>query len=246
MNIRRIFPSSHYALLSLFYLIGTELWFWLSRWPVVLFFIILAVLIIGIILIRSEEGTLFHPTQAILPTLAAFGFTAFAIYLPQTFFLHMYFIDCAIIFFYILKYGAKQAWPTWNLAISLVVLFACVAAIIGWRFYLYTPVGYIIVLLFPIISLTAFQSLVRYTQSLYETALLSLALALVLTETTWILQFLPMNFIVQAGFIMSLYYASLQIITASYERRLTYRLILELAIAGTIGIVFLLTTAHWS
>lgn len=246
MNIRRIFPSSHYALLSLFYLIGTELWFMLSRWPVVLFFIILTVLIIGIILIRSEEGHLFHPTQAILPTLAAFGFTAFAIYLPQTFFLHIYFIGCSIIFFYILKYGAKQAWPTWNLAISLVVLFACVAAIIGWRFYLYTPVGYVIALLFPIISLTAFQSLVRYTKALHETALLSLALALVLTQTAWILQFLPIHFIVQAGFIVSLYYASLQIIATAYERKLTYRFIVELAIAGVIGIAFLLATARWS
>ncbi len=246
MNIRRIFPSSHYALLSLFYLIGTELWFALSRWPVLLFFIIVAVLIIGIILIRSEEGSDFHPTQAILPTLAAFGFTAFAIYLPQTFFLHIYFIICSIIFFAILKYGAKQAWPTWNLTISLVVLFACTASVIGWRFYLYTSVGYVIAILFPVISLTAFQSLVRYTRSIQETALLSLALGLVLTETAWILQFLPMNFIVQSGLVVSLYYASMQIIASAYERRLTRRFILELAIAGAVGIAFLLATARWS
>jgi hypothetical protein len=246
MNIRRIFPSSHYALLSLFYFIGTEIWLWLSKWPVLLFFIILAVLVIGIILIRSEEGHHFHPTQAILPTLAAFGFMAFAIYLPQNIFLHIYFIICAIIFFYILKYGAKQAWPTWNLSISLIVLFACMAPVIGWRFYLYTPVWYVIGLIFPIIALTAFQSLVRYARSIQETALLSLGISLVLTEVAWILQFLPLHFIVQAGFIVSLYYAILQIITAAYEQRLSRRLLIELAIAGGFGIIILLATAHWS
>ena len=246
MSIRSFFPSSHYVLLSLFYFIGMEVWFALNAWPVVLFFIILAVLVIGIILIRSEEGDRFHPTQAILPTLAAFGFTAFAIYLPQSFFLHFYFAACAVIFFFILKYGAKQAWPTWNSAISLVVLFACVAPVIGWRFYLYSPVGYMLAILFPIIALTAFQSLVRYAHSIYETLLLSLATGLVLTEMVWILQFLPLHFVVEAGFIVSLYYAILQIIIAAYERRLSKRLLIELALAGAIGAAILLTTARWS
>ncbi|HSX24725.1 MAG TPA: hypothetical protein VLG69_02040 [Candidatus Andersenbacteria bacterium] len=245
MNIRRLFPSSHYALLSLFYFIGMEVWFALSAWPVVLFFIILAVLIIGIVLIRSEEGDRFHPTQAILPTLASFGFTAFAIYLPQSIFLHVYFIGCASIFFFILKYGAKQAWPTWNTAISHVVLFVCLAAVIGWRFYFYSPVGYILAILFPIIVLMAFQSLVRYARSMVETLLLSLAIALVLIEIIWILQFLPLHFIVEAGFIVSLYYATVQIITAMYEGKLSRTLLIELSLAGTVGAIILLSTAHW-
>ncbi|OGY37205.1 MAG: hypothetical protein A3E36_01230 [Candidatus Andersenbacteria bacterium RIFCSPHIGHO2_12_FULL_45_11b] len=222
-----------------------ELWFALGKWPIILFCIILTVLIIGIILIRSEEGELFHPTQAILPTLAAFGFTAFAIYLPQSLFLHAYFAGCAAIFFFILKYGAKQAWPTWNMSLSLVALFACVATVIGWRYYLYSPVGYMLAILYPIIGLTTFQSLVRYAHTLYETALLSLAVAFVLIEIIWILQFLPLHFVVETGFIVSLYYAALQIIGAAYEKRLSRKLLLELMLASALGVAILLSTARW-
>lgn len=246
MNIRSLVPSSHYALLSLFLFIGLELWFALHVWPIILFVIILTVLTIGIILIRSEERHSFHPTQAILPTLSAFGFTAFAIFLPQTAFLHFYFAGSSAIFFFVLKYGAKQAWPTWNTAISLVILFVCTAPVIGWRFYLYSSVGYILAILFPIVSLLAYQSLIRYTKTVYETLLLSLAIALVLIQIVWILQFLPLHFVVEAGFIVSLYYAIIQIITATYEHRLSKKLLVELTLAGIIGITILLTTAHWA
>ncbi len=240
------FPSSHYALLSLFYFIGLELLFILHQWPVILFFIILGVLIIGIFLIRTEEGSHFHPTQSILPALAAFGFTALAVYLPQTFFLHFYFLICAILFFFIIKYGARRAWPTWNTTISLIVLFVCVAPVIGWRFYLYTPVGSIIAIIFPIIGLMAFQSLLRYVKTASEAGLIALAIAFVLTETVWILQFLPLHFIVQSGFVISLYYTLIQIVTAVFEHRLTRALLIESLAIGTIGIMILLGTARWS
>lgn len=246
MKFRAPFPSSHYALLSLFYFIGLELWLAFRQWPVILFCIILAVLIIGSILIRAEEGDRFHPTQIILPTLASFGFTAFAIYLPISILIHVYFMVCAFIFFWILKYGAKQSWPTWNMAISLVVLFACIAPVIGWRFYLYSSVGSAIAILFPIIAFMSFQSLVRYERSRYETALLSLTVAFVLTELVWVLQFLPLHFIVQTGIIVSLYYGCMQIIAAFMESRLTKKLLIELIVAAIVGITLLLLTAHWA
>ena len=76
--------------------------------------------------------------------------------------------------------------------------------------------------------------------------LLALAVAFVLTETIWILQFLPLHFIVQTGIIVSLYYACMQIIAAYMESRLTKRLMIELVAAAIIGITLLLLTAHWA
>lgn len=246
MNIRALFPSSHYAILSLFFFIGLEFWLWIHQWPVILFIIIVTLLIIGIIFIRSEEGDVFHLTQIILPTLAVFGFVAFAIFLPQNIFLHLYFLSTAILFYLILKYGAKQAWPTWNYAISLIVLFTCVSVIIGWRFYLYSPPWIMIALIFPTVSLIAYQLLFRYVEKFQEAMLLSLTIGFILSEIAWILQFLPLQFIVQTGIIVCLYYVIMQIIVAMYEHRLSKRLLLELIISGTIGIVLLGSTARWS
>lgn len=241
-----IIPSSHYALLSVFLFIGLELLFIVHRWLFVLLFILLAILSIGIILIRREEGEQFHPTQIILPTLAAFGFAAFAVYLPLTAFIHVYFILCSIAFFFILKYGAKQAWPTWNTIISVAVLSTVIAPIIGWRFTLYTPVWLILVLLFPAIGLMAFQTLVRYTPRTAESAMLALVVAFVLSEMTWVLQFLPLHFVVQTGCIVAAYYGAMHVLTSAYEGRLKRSSAIEYIVVSGIGILLLLITARWS
>lgn len=245
-SITTLFPSSHYALLSLFLFIGLELLFVVHRWLFVLLFILLAILAIGIILIRTEEGDQFHPTQMILPSLAAFGFAAFAIYLPLTAFIHLYFIMCAVAFFCILKYGAKQAWPTWNAIISIAVLSTVIAPIIGWRFTLYTPVWLVLLLLFPAIALMAFQSLLRYTPNVGEAGLISLIIAFVLSQMTWVLQFLPLHFVVQSGCIVTAYYGLLQVVSAAYEGTLTRKLAIEYGIVGSIAILLLLLTARWT
>ncbi|HLC48920.1 MAG TPA: hypothetical protein VJI96_00855 [Candidatus Andersenbacteria bacterium] len=245
-SITTLFPSSHYALLSLFLFIGLELLFVIHRWLFLLFFIFLAILIIGIFLIRSEEGEQFHPTQTILPGLAAFGFGALAIYLPLTSFLHIYFLVCAILFFFILKHGAKQAYPTWNMVISPAVLFTVIAPAIGWRFTLYTPVWVMLAILFPIIVLIAFQSLLRYTKTLGEAGMIALSLGFVLTEITWILQFLPLHFIVQAGLIVAIYHTIVQLSILTIEKNLTKRTILEYSLAGAGALLILGITAHWS
>jgi hypothetical protein len=242
----RTFPSSHYALLSLFLFIGLELLFIVHRWLPLLLSILLAVLIMGIILIRSEEGDQFHPTQTILPTIAAFGFAALAVYLPLTFFIHIYFILCATAFFFILKYGAKQAWPTWNTVISLAVLTTAVAPIIGWRFTLYSPVWAMIALLFPVIALMAFQSLLRYTPRMSEAGFIALAIAFVLSEFIWVLQFLPLHFIVQTGCVVAVYYTILHSITGVYEKSMNRQRALEYAVVGAIALALLLFTARWS
>lgn len=241
-----LFPSSHYALLSLFLFVGLELLFVIHRWLFLLFFIFLAILIVGIFLIRSEEGEQFHPTQTILPTLAAFGFAGLAIYLPITIFLHGYFLLCAILFFYILKHGAKQAFPTWNITISLAVLFSVIVPAIGWRFTLYTPVWIMLAVIFPIITLMAFQSLLRYTKTNGEAGMIALSLGFVLTEVAWILQFLPLHFIVQAGFLVAIYHTIIQLAILSIERNLNRRTGIEYALVGIGATLLLVATAHWS
>jgi len=241
-----LFPSSHYMLLSLFLFVGLELLFIIHRWLFLLFFIFLAILIIGIFLIRSEEGEHFHPTQTILPALAALGFGALAIYLPLTMFLHVYFFICALLFFYILKHGAKQAFPTWNMVISLAVLFTVIAPAIGWRFTLYTPVWITLALVFPLISLVAFQSLLRYTKTLGEAGIISLSIGFVLSQVIWILQFLPLHFIVQAGFIVTLYYVTIQLVILAIEQKLNRRSIIEYCLVGSGATLLLATTAYWS
>lgn len=245
-NASVLFPSSRYALLSLFLFIGLELLFVVHRWLFVLLFILLGILMIGIFLIRKEEGGQFHGTQTILPTLAAFGFTAFAVYLPLTVFIHVYFLLCAGAFFLIVKYGAKQAWPTWNEIISVAVLFTVIAPIIGWRFMLYTPVWIVIVILFPLVALMALQSLLRYAPNSMEAGLLALVVAFVLSEITWVLQFLPLHFVVQSGCIVTLYYGIMRTCTAAYEGLLSRRSIIEYSVVSGSAVLLLLLTARWS
>lgn len=241
-----IFPSSHYVLLSLFLFIGLELLLVLYQWLFLLFCIFLAILIVGIILIRSEEGEYFHPTQTILPALAALGFGALAIYLPITLYLHAYFVTCAILFFFILKYGAKKAYPTWNMVISPAILFAVIVPAIGWRFTLYTPVWIMLACIFPIITLLGFQSLLRYTKTIGEAGIIALSLGFALTQVTWILQFLPLHFIVQAGFIVALYHTVTQLVILTIERNLNRRNIIEYSLVGLGAIAILAITAQWS
>lgn len=245
-SAKTIFPSSHHALLSLFLFVGLESLFLVHRWLFLLLFILLAILATGIILIRAEEGEQFHPTQTILPTLAAFGFAAFVVYLPLTASVHLYFILCAVAFFFIVKYGAKQAWPTWNAIISVAVLFTVIAPIIGWRFTLYTPVWAVILLTFIAISLMAFQSLVRYTTQLAEAGLVALIIAFVLSEITWALQFLPLHFVVQSGCIVTAYYGIMHCITSAYEGTFSRRSAIEYGIVSVIATILLLLTARWS
>lgn len=246
-SIANVFPSSHYAILSLFLFIGLELLFVIHNWLYILFAIFIAILFIGILLIRSEEGKgRFHPTQIILPTLAAVGFVSLAVYLPMNFFLHAYFIACAMLFFFILKYGAKMAWPTWNMVISLAVTFAIIAPTIGWRFTFYTPVWIMLAVLFPVIVLMAFQSLLRYTGTMDDAIIVSLCIGFVLTEVAWILQFLPLHFIVQAGILLALYYVAIQITAATVEQKLQRKTIIEYSLMGAGAILLLALTANWS
>lgn len=241
----RIFPSSHYALLAIFFLLGLEIIFaWHSFIPLLILAVLL-ILFIGIVLVRAEEGGRFHPTQVILPTLAAVGLTGFALFLPTTQYLHLYFLGCALVFFYVLKYGAKQAYPTWNWVISLAVLFVCLASLLGWRFHLYIPVLFVIASVFMIFFFISLQSFQRLVPTTSEALLLSLSAAFVLTELTWVLQFLPLYYLVQTGVLTAIYYVMFHLITATYEGGVKKRDIVEYMVIGGVALLMILATARW-
>lgn len=240
-----IFPSSHYALLSLFFFTGLEIIFALHRWIPVLLGALLLLLLIGIFLVRAEEKGRFHPTQTILPALAALGLTGFALFLPTVAFLHLYFIASAVMFFYVLRFGAKQAYPTWNWAISLIILFLNLAIILGWRFHLYIPIIFVIVLVFLIFFLISLQSLQRLTPSTSEAFLLSLSTALALTEVTWVLQFLPLYYLIQTAVLVAIYYVLFHLITVSYERRISRQDVVEYMVIGGAALLLVLASAQW-
>ena len=245
-SIKHLFPSSHYALLSLFFFAGLELLLVFHAWLFVWIGALLVILFMGIALIKVEEGSGFHISQVILPSLAAGGFSAFGLFLPSTIWLHVYFAVCALIFFYILKHGAKQAWPTWNWVISLFVLFASVAALLGWRYYVYAPIVIVIGALALIVVLIAFQSLRRYTATSQEAWLLSLSMAFVIGEITWVLQFLPLHYIVETGIVSAVYYIMFRLIISTIEDGvLEAREIVEHAVVGVSALAMLLITAQW-
>lgn len=244
--IRSFLPSSHYALLSFFFFAGLEVIFTFHRFIPFLVAAILLLLIIGIILIRAEEGGRFHPTQVILPTMAALGLIGLALFLPADFTVHIYSLLAACLFFLVLKYGAKQAYPTWNWIISHIVLFACLTTLLGWRFDLYIPLLVVIGFSFLIFFLISLQSLQRLTPSTSEAILLSLSTAFVLTEATWTLQFLPLSFLVQAGFLVALYYVLFHLATISYERPITRQDVVEYMAVGGSALFIILITARWT
>ncbi|MEX0649983.1 MAG: hypothetical protein WD200_03210 [Candidatus Andersenbacteria bacterium] len=240
-----VIPSSHYAILSLFFFAGLEVILALHRWIFVVIAVVLAITILGVILIRTEEEGAFHPAQAILPAFAAIGLTAFSLFVPANFWIHLYFAGSAVVFFYLLKHGAKQAYPTWNWLISLIVLYVNMAALLGWRFSLYAPVVIILGTALGVISLITLQSLMRYTRRLSEAWLIALAIAFVLTEVVWVLQFLPFHFFIQAGIVTALYYVIFQLAAVSYEKQLHRRDFIEYIVVGIIALLMLLFTARW-
>lgn len=241
------FPSSHYALLSIFFFIGLELIALLQRWILLLIGILLAIVTIGIALIRAEEDQYgkFHPVQMILPAMAAFGLAGFALFISAGVWLHAYLVGSAVLFFYLLKHGVKQAYPTWNWVISLAIVFVSLASVLGWRFHLYVPLIIVIPIVFGIFALISLQSFWRYTNHFSEALLIALSISFVLSEFMWALQFLPLHFIVQSGVGVALYYVLFQLTSTSLERSLTKRDILEYSAVTAGALILLLATARW-
>ena len=244
--VYRLFPSSHYVLLSVLFSVGLELIFALQRWVIFVAITVVLVVIVGVILVRFEEKKRFMPTQIILPALAATGLGGFAFLLPTTPVLHIYIIAAGLMLFFILKHGTKQAYPLWSWALSMVVYFLNVAFLLGLRFHLYMPILLLLLLMLIVSVLMALQVLRRTAKSIVPIILTAMALALILTEVAWVLQFLPSHYFVQAGIITALYYVIFNLVNLSYARNLNRRDLFEYAGIGLIALIIILVSAQWT
>ena len=236
---------SHYVLISLFFFTGLEIAFAVQRLIYIVLLSLIAIVIAGVFVIRYEEYGKFSPYQAILPSLAVMGLAFFALFLPVVWWLHAYLIGAAICTYYVLKHGAKQAYPTWNTAVSLITLFVVLATVIGGRFHFYIPIPALLIACFIVATLVGVQFLLRYTPDISEAWLLSIIIALVITQVIWVMQFLPLHYLVQSGIALTVYYATSQLTARHYERSLTHREIIEYLIFGGIAAFALLLTARW-
>lgn len=239
-------PSSHYVLLALMLYLGLELIVAFHRWIVVLAATLLLLLAYGIYLIRQEEPGDFHPLQAVLPVLTASGLAGFALFLPTTPVIRLYFALAALLFYWLLKHGARQAYPTWNWTLSTIVLFLNVAVITGIRFHLFIPAVVMLILVFAVVFLISLQALQRIASTLSQATLLAAAIGLVLTQLAWTMLWLPVHFLVQAGVVVIVYYILFHLIGLSFERPLQRRDYLEYAGLAITTLTLLLLSTTWT
>ena len=195
-SIRRVFPASHYSLLALLFFVGLELISAFHQSISILAIVLLALVSYGIVLVRYEEKSDFRLLQSILPILAAFGLTGFSLFLPITLLIHIYHALAGLILFWLLKHAAKQAYPTWNWTLSLLVLFLNISVLLGLRFYLFTNLLLVLCLVFAIIFLISLQALSRVIPRTALLLLIALALVFVLTQIISVMQLLPHHFLV--------------------------------------------------
>lgn len=244
-GLRERLPSSHQVLLSLLFFAGLEVAFAFQQYVVIFLVVLFGLITVGVLFVRRDESEDFHPTQVILPVLAACGVAAFALFLPVSPVLHLYFAGAGLLLYLLLKFGAKQAYPNWNWGLSLLTLFVDVAAVLGWHFHLARSLLVTLLLTWLITWLLAWQAVRRIPGGKTEALVLALAVAFGLTEIAWVLQFTPLHFLVQAGVVLIAYYLMFQALARSFERRLTRADVIEYTLVGTLACAILLTTARW-
>src|SRR3989338_5184255 len=242
--IKRLFPASHYALLALLFIVGLELIFALQRWVLVVAQLVIVVVSIGVVLVRIEESGKFTLSNMLLPILAAIGLCGFGFLLPTSYILHLYIIAAGAVLFFILKHGARQAYPIWNWMISLLVYFLNIAFILGLRFHLYLPIIFLLFLVFMVTALLAWQALRRLASG--SVIMLPVAvMAFVLTQLVWVMQFLPVHYLIQAGLTTSGYYVMFNLLGLSMKRKITKGDYLEYGLVGLTAIIIILLSAQW-
>jgi hypothetical protein len=237
-------PIPHHLLLALLFWVGLELVVAFQAWIILLLCVLLGLTIYGIVLLRVEEGGDFRSVQILLPALAAAGLIGFTVFLPRGVLLHGYMFMASVVVYWLLKHGAKQAYPTWNWTLSTIIYFLDVAVILGLRFNFFLPVLYILAAVLVVSFLITFQAWRRLAPE--RALLLALAVSLVLTELVWVLLFLPLHFFAQSGIVVVLYYALFHIVSVGLTRPLRRGDTLEYAVLGSIAVFILLAATNWT
>jgi len=241
-----VFPASHYMLLALLFIAGLELIFALQRFVVVLAITVVGIVTIGVIAVKVEEGGRWRLVHSVLPILATVGLSGFAFLLPTSPILHLYIVASGLALFFLLKHGAREAYPIWNWALSLLIYLLNISFVLGIRFHLYMPVLVVLGAVLVISALMSWQALMRIVPAPVDAMLPVLAMTLVLTQTTWALQFLPAHYLVQAGIITILYYVIFSVVSLSYTRKITRWDIMEYLGIGAVASVVLVVFARWT
>lgn len=253
MKVKTI-SNSHYALLALLFGVGLELVFAFPHQLVIFVPILLGLVAIGMLLLRWEEAHVFAPIQMLLPALVATGLTSFALFIPiRSFTLHSYFLACVLVLYFVLRHGAKQAYPTWNWIISLIALFINTATLLSWHWYAFLPMLGMLGGICIIVILISYQSFKRLevdwrSDEVHsgESALLACSLGIALAEVSWVLQFLPAHPITAAGVIVALYYVFFQVTSLSLRKVLVVADLIEYGTVGVIALGLVLVSTRWT
>lgn len=243
--IRQHLPASHYVAVALFFFAGLEATFAIQRAVPISLLTLFGLMTVGVVVVRKEESEDFHFTQTFLPILAAVGLTAFALFLPAGPLLHLYFLVASIVFYFLLQFAARKAYPTWNWGISAVVLFVDLAAVLGWHFHMARSLILTLFLTWLITLVLAWQALHRVPRARGEAFLLALCIGFVVTEVVWVLQFTPLHFFIQTGVGLTMYYVLFQGLTRSFERPLAARDMVEYTLIAAVAFIILLLDAQW-
>lgn len=241
------YVSSHYLLLALLFFAGLEMISVFHQWVLTWLVGLILILSYGIVLIRVEERQSFSWRQTLLPLFAATGLAGLVLFLPRTPLMHLYYVLAALIFFLTLKHGAKQAYPTWNWTLSVIVLFLNTAVITGLHDQLYSvPVAVVSAVVFSLGALLSFQGWRKLTPGWATATLLSLVLGLALSELSWVLNFLPVHFYIKAGVVTCAFYVLFNVTCLSQEKRLHVRDIVEYGVVSMVAVLILISSTDWT
>lgn len=237
--------SSHYVLLATVLVAGLELIFLIHHWLPVLVSIFLGILAAGIALLRWEEKHHFTLSQIILPAVTAASLSGFALFIPLTPLLHLYFVLAGLIFFFVLRYGARVPYPTWNWALTTLIFFLSTASLLGWRFYGYAPFLLILLLLFLTYWLLSWQAFLYSATSTATAWLLAAGHSLALVQLAWVVHFLPLSWLALSSIITSVYYTSFHLLSISVERPLRRQELWEYGTVSALAVLIISLTSGW-
>lgn len=244
-TIEHHLPGYHYVLLALFFFGGLELIFFIHRFIPLLTGGLTMVVVAGVALLKAEEGVRFRIASFVLPALAVSGAVSFSLFLPVTALVHLFMALSALLFYFLLTWGAREAYPTWNWTLAIALFFLNAASVLGWRYYLYAPILALLFLIALVSALTLWQSWRRLSAPPGQAVAVAAAGALVLTEAAWVLQFLPLHYLIQAGVLTTFYYLIFNLTRISAERSLRRQDLFEYGMVGGLALFIVLVLARW-
>lgn len=244
-TIEQRLPNYHYVLLTLFFFGGLELIFFVHRFIPVLTGLLIMIVVAGVALLKAEEGGHWRMASFVLPALAVSGAVSFSLFLPVTALVHLFMALSALLLYLLLTWGAREAYPTWNWTLATILFFLNAASILGWRYYLYAPILLLLILIAVLSWLTLWQGWWRLNTPPAATMTVAAGGTLALTEVAWVLQFLPLHYLIQASVLTTFYYLVFNLTRISLKRQLHRKDLFEYGMVGVMAVAVVLLLARW-